>query len=103
MIKKLFVGGLSQSITSEALEEHFSKYGDIINAVVMMEPHRKNRSRGFGFVTFSDHSAIEKALSEEHEVLTYSLPCHCHDPTHCYAHVDAISISLYVVCVNFPW
>lgn len=68
MIKKLFVGGLSQRTTSEELKKHFGKYGDIINAVVMMESAGKARSRGFGFVTFSDHSAIEKALSEQHKV-----------------------------------
>lgn len=50
--KKLFIGGLSQEITVGDLRSHFGKYGEMSDAVVMIDTESK-RSRGFGFVTFS--------------------------------------------------
>lgn len=50
---KLFVGGLSWETTQENLQRYFSRYGEIIDCVVMKN-NDTGRSRGFGFVTFSD-------------------------------------------------
>mmetsp|Transcript_119772 Transcript_119772/g.346187 ORF Transcript_119772/g.346187 Transcript_119772/m.346187 type:complete len:426 (-) Transcript_119772:20-1297(-) len=58
---KLFVGGLSTQTTTEALRSHFSKYGPVLDAVVMS---KHCRPRGFGFVTLDQPSAVSQALAE---------------------------------------
>jgi len=61
MPSKLFVGGVSAHTTTEALRNHFSKYGRIIDAVVMQ---KNGRPRGFGFVTFDHPTPADCALAE---------------------------------------
>lgn len=58
---KLFVGGVSAHTTTEALRSHFSKYGRVIDAVVMQ---KNGRPRGFGFVTFDHPMPAECVLAE---------------------------------------
>lgn len=60
---KLYVGNLSFSITEEALKEAFSKFGNVEEATVITDKFSK-RSKGFGFVTFSDDDSAKKAISE---------------------------------------
>ena len=45
--RKLFLGGLNYSTTEEGLKQHFAKYGELVDVVVMRFPDTK-RSRGFG-------------------------------------------------------
>jgi len=59
---KMFIGGLSWQTTPERLREHFGKYGEIQESMVMRDPITK-RSRGFGFVTFTDPGSIDKVLA----------------------------------------
>jgi RNA-binding protein Musashi len=59
---KMFIGGLSWQTTPEGLKEHFAKFGDIAEVMVMKDPTTR-RSRGFGFVTFSDPSSVDKVLA----------------------------------------
>lgn len=55
---KLFVGGLPYHTTDKSLREHFSVYGDIEEAVVITD-RQTNKSRGYGFVSFSiDHCLL---------------------------------------------
>ncbi|MCL4158012.1 UNVERIFIED_CONTAM: hypothetical protein GTU68_053074 [Idotea baltica] len=60
---KVFVGNFSFSVTDEDLSEFFSKVGNVVSAKVMKEG-QGGRSRGFGFVDFSDASDAEKAIKE---------------------------------------
>eukprot|EP00096_Caligus_rogercresseyi_P004998 TRINITY_DN1977_c0_g1_i1.p1 TRINITY_DN1977_c0_g1~~TRINITY_DN1977_c0_g1_i1.p1 ORF type:complete len:437 (+),score=124.52 TRINITY_DN1977_c0_g1_i1:356-1666(+) len=59
---KLFVGGLSWDTTQETLLRYFGRFGEVIDCVVMKNAE-SGRSRGFGFVTFSDPGNIEAVLS----------------------------------------
>ncbi|XP_029184523.1 RNA-binding protein Musashi homolog 2-like isoform X1 [Acropora muricata] len=59
---KMFVGGLSWETTAEGLRVYFSKFGELKECLVMRDPNTK-QSRGFGFVTFSDPSAVESVLN----------------------------------------
>jgi len=59
---KMFIGGLSWQTSPEGLKEYFSKYGDIAEVMVMKDPTTR-RSRGFGFVTFSDPNSVDKVLA----------------------------------------
>nr|XP_024217734.1 heterogeneous nuclear ribonucleoprotein 27C isoform X4 [Halyomorpha halys] len=58
---KLFVGGLSWETTQENLQRYFSRYGEVIDCVVMKNSE-SGRSRGFGFVTFSDPENVSLVL-----------------------------------------
>jgi RNA recognition motif-containing protein len=58
---KLFVGGLGPSTTAGDLRTFFSRYGELVDVVVI--PNRSTgRSRGFGFVSYKDASAAEQAI-----------------------------------------
>lgn len=63
MGKKLFVGGLSFNTTDDGLREGFARFGEITEAKVIND-RDTGRSRGFGFVTFSDQAAAQKAIAE---------------------------------------
>ncbi|XP_013149164.1 PREDICTED: heterogeneous nuclear ribonucleoprotein 27C isoform X1 [Papilio polytes] len=58
---KLFVGGLSWETSQENLQRYFSRYGDVIDCVVMKNSE-SGRSRGFGFVTFAEPSLVNVVL-----------------------------------------
>jgi cold-inducible RNA-binding protein len=62
MSKKLFVGSLSWNINDQGLREAFEPFGEISEAVVITD-RDSGRSRGFGFVTFIDDEAADKAIS----------------------------------------
>jgi len=66
MGKKLYVGNLPFSVDQSKLEELFSSYGEIEEATVISDKF-SGRSKGFGFVTFVDDSAGEKAIAEMNE------------------------------------
>lgn len=58
---KLFVGGLSWETTQDNLQRYFSRYGEVIDCVVMKNAE-SGRSRGFGFVTFADPANVNVVL-----------------------------------------
>jgi RNA recognition motif-containing protein len=58
---KLFVAGLPWSINNGTLKDLFSQYGEIAEAVVIMD-RDSGRSKGFGFVTFVNEADAKKAL-----------------------------------------
>jgi RNA recognition motif-containing protein len=62
---KVFVGGLSQSIDKQALKQHFEAFGEVKDAVVMID-RQTGRSRGFGFVRFATSEGVEAALQTPH-------------------------------------
>ncbi|KAH7547155.1 hypothetical protein FEM48_Zijuj01G0279400 [Ziziphus jujuba var. spinosa] len=62
---KLFVGGVAWETTEESFSDYFSKYGEIIDSVIMIDKH-SGRPRGFGFVTFADPAVADKVLEEDH-------------------------------------
>lgn len=65
---KMFVGGLSWESTQDTLQRYFGHYGEVIDCVVMKNSET-GRSRGFGFVTFSDPSKVDLVLkSGPHEL-----------------------------------
>ncbi|XVF83308.1 hypothetical protein PTKIN_Ptkin16aG0476400 [Pterospermum kingtungense] len=62
-LTKVFVGGLAWETPKEALREHFEKYGDILEAVIISDK-LTGRSKGYGFVTFKDAEAAKKACED---------------------------------------
>lgn len=64
--RKIFVGGLGHKLSTQGLREHFSRFGPIVDAVVLRWPD--GRSRGFGYVTFADIASAAAAIEEPHEI-----------------------------------
>jgi RNA recognition motif-containing protein len=62
MSKKLFVGSLSWDTDDRGLREAFAVHGEITEAIVISD-RDSGRSRGFGFVTFEDDEAADKAMA----------------------------------------
>jgi cold-inducible RNA-binding protein len=62
-MKKLFVGGLSWGTTDDGLRQAFERFGEVAEAKVITD-RETGRSRGFGFVSFSDGAAADKAIAE---------------------------------------
>ncbi|KAF9926783.1 hypothetical protein FBU30_003694 [Linnemannia zychae] len=58
---KLFIGGLSWGTTDDSLRSGFSEAGTVVDAIVVKD-RETGRSRGFGFVTFSDSEGADEAI-----------------------------------------
>ncbi|XP_078337244.1 RNA-binding protein Musashi homolog Rbp6-like isoform X3 [Crassostrea virginica] len=65
---KMFIGGLSWQTTVESLKDHFGRFGEIKEAMVMKDPTTK-RSRGFGFVTYKDAASVDTCLENGPHIL----------------------------------
>lgn len=63
---RIFVGGLPQSCDDSKLHAFFAQYGTLTDAKVMMDK-TTGRSRGFGYVSFTDASAVEVVLSKSNK------------------------------------
>ncbi|KAJ4456007.1 putative heterogeneous nuclear ribonucleoprotein 1 [Paratrimastix pyriformis] len=63
---KIFLGGVSFNSTSETLQQHFSRYGEVTDAIVMRDGVGK--SRGFGFVTFKDPAVVDQVIKDTHVI-----------------------------------
>lgn len=59
-MRKLFIGGLDYRTTDSSLKEFYEQWGEIVDVVVMKDPHTK-RSRGFGFITYSQAKMVDDA------------------------------------------
>src|SRR5207253_2934556 len=66
MGKRLYVGNLPWSFTSDDLTNMFSKYGAVKSAEVISD-RDTGRSRGFGFVELDSQEAMEQAIQGLHE------------------------------------
>ncbi|MBN4049458.1 RNA-binding protein [bacterium AH-315-N03] len=63
MSNKLFVGSLSWNTDDHGLQAAFERFGEITDSKVISD-RETGRSRGFGFVTFADPNAAQKAIQE---------------------------------------
>lgn len=66
MTKKVYVGNLPWSVTKEKLEELFKEFGNIEEAVVITDKF-SGRSKGFGFVTYSEDASADQAIEKMNE------------------------------------
>jgi len=66
MSKRIYVGNLPWSVTKTGLEELFSPFGEIEEALVIANKYT-GRSRGFGFVTYKNDADADKAMEEMNE------------------------------------
>jgi RNA recognition motif-containing protein len=61
MATKLYVGNLNYRSREEDLRDLFAAYGEVTSANIVMD-RETGRSRGFGFVEFSDEEAAQSAM-----------------------------------------
>lgn len=61
MQNKLYVGNLPYTTKDEDLKKLFEECGEVVEAKVITDKFRENRSKGFGFVTMKDDETAKKA------------------------------------------
>ena len=66
MSKKLFVGNISWGVSDDQLREAFEAFGDVEDSIILKD-RETGRSRGFGFVTFTDEAAADSAIEAMHD------------------------------------
>ncbi len=70
MAKRLYVGNLKYTVTSDHLQELFEQFGAVTSAQVLSD-RETGRSRGFGFVEMANDeealSAIENLDGRDHD------------------------------------
>ena len=60
--RKVFVGGLPTNANAAMLNDYFGTFGPVEEAVIIHDKQTR-MPRGFGFVTFVDGNAAERAVS----------------------------------------
>jgi RNA recognition motif-containing protein len=66
--RKVFIGGLSYKTDDDTLKTYFEKYGDLVDHVVMKDG-QTSRSRGFGFVTYSDSYMVDELMKNRPHII----------------------------------
>ncbi|KAI9437467.1 hypothetical protein H4582DRAFT_1954828 [Lactarius indigo] len=61
MSAKIYVGNLSWNTNDDTLRQAFASFGNIVDSIVMRD-RETQRSRGFGFVTYSNQAEADLAI-----------------------------------------
>ncbi|KAJ6969470.1 hypothetical protein NC653_034102 [Populus alba x Populus x berolinensis] len=65
---KIFVGGLPWETRKDSLQGYFEQFGEIIEAVVIVD-RSTGRSKGYGFVNFKDPDSATRACQNPYPVI----------------------------------
>lgn len=60
-IKKVFVGGIRDSIDENVLKQYFEQYGPV-QGIDLVTDKDTGKKRGFAFVTFDDYDTVDKIV-----------------------------------------
>ena len=61
--KKVYVGNLSYTVTTDEIRKMFTEFGEVIDATVITDK-MSGRSKGFGFVEYGEEELAQKAVDE---------------------------------------
>ncbi|KAM9304781.1 heterogeneous nuclear ribonucleoprotein A3 isoform 2-T2 [Gastrophryne carolinensis] len=67
-VKKIFVGGIKEDTEEYHLRDYFEPYGKI-ETIEVMEDRGSGKKRGFAFVTFDDHDAVDKIVVQKYHTI----------------------------------
>jgi RNA recognition motif-containing protein len=70
----LFLGGLKPNLTKQDLLTHFSKYGELVDISIKVDP-RTGCNKGFAFILYKDSSVIKRVLAEPQILDGRSVEC----------------------------
>lgn len=59
--RKVFIGSLKYTSTEDSLKSYFSKFGELVDCVIMKES-KSGKSRGFGFVSYKTSSMVDEMM-----------------------------------------
>lgn len=63
MSKKLFIGNIDWNSSEDDLRDLFSQHGDL-EEVIIIKDKFSGKSKGFGFVTFTNDEDADKAVAD---------------------------------------
>ncbi|RNA41582.1 heterogeneous nuclear ribonucleo at isoform E [Brachionus plicatilis] len=66
--RKVFIGGLSYKTDDEKFKAYFSKYGELVDYVVMKDKE-SGKSRGFGFVTYANSAQVDELMRNRPHII----------------------------------
>lgn len=66
--RKVFIGGLSYKTDDDTLKAYFEKFGELVDHVVMKDG-QTGRSRGFGFVTYSESFMVDELMKNRPHII----------------------------------
>ncbi|TSL61208.1 Heterogeneous nuclear ribonucleoprotein A1 [Bagarius yarrelli] len=67
-VKKIFVGGIKEDTEEGHLRDYFQEFGKI-EAIEIMIDHKTGNKRGFAFVTFDDHDAVDRIVIQKYHTI----------------------------------
>jgi RNA recognition motif-containing protein len=62
-VKKIFVGGIKDSVDENSLRAYFTQFGNVQSVDIITDRETGNK-RGFGFLVFDDCDAVDKVVRE---------------------------------------
>ena len=81
MGKKLYVGNLTNSVSSSNLQEWFTPFGTVQSAQVIQD-RDKGRSKGFGFVEMDTDAQADTASRDSMTTSMTGVVSRCTKPSH---------------------
>lgn len=74
--KKMFIGGLPNTVDQNALKNYFEKFGKVATTNIVYD-HKTQKSRGFAFVMFEDVNSIDLVMKskDKHVLDGKSIEC----------------------------
>jgi len=69
--RKLFIGGLHFETKEETLREYFEQYGEIIDSIVMRDPHTKRYQ-----LLDNDQQSVENVVNQHFIIFVFAVYPH---------------------------
>ncbi|XP_070300422.1 heterogeneous nuclear ribonucleoprotein A1 isoform X2 [Salvelinus sp. IW2-2015] len=67
-VKKIFVGGIKEDTEEHHLRDYFDQFGKI-EVIDIMTDRTSGKKRGFAFVTFDDHDAVDRIVIQKYHTV----------------------------------
>ncbi|XP_072349833.1 heterogeneous nuclear ribonucleoprotein A1a isoform X2 [Scyliorhinus torazame] len=67
-VKKIFVGGIKEDTDEHQLRDYFEKFGKI-EVIEVMTDRQSGKKRGFAFITYDDHDAVDKIVVQKYHTV----------------------------------